>query len=514
MKSRREIYFIIWSCLCLCVAAEHVNVTVKGGTSIAQTDDNFICATLDWWPQNKCDFNQCPWGEAGIFNLDLDNKILANAIKAFDPLRIRVGGSLQDQIIYEVGFGFRKCPHIKKMSYGMFGFSKGCLPMCRWDQMNNLFCKTGAKITFGLNALTGRRKSTVDSTLYEGDWDYQNALDFMIYTVSKGYKIDSYEFGNELSGTGIAARVEAEQYGKDMIILKNLVAELYQDPATQPMVLGPGGFYDKTWFDKFLQSSGPNVVNGLTHHIYNLGSGADKDLIYRIQDPHFLDQVAQTYKDISSSIKEFGPWAGAWVGESGGAYTSGGKGVSHTFANGFWYLDQLGMTSTFNHKVFCRQTLIGGNYALLNTTTFIPNPDYYGALLWHRLMGKNVLQTTHNASPYLRTYGHCSKKYPGISLLLINMSNSTNYNVSIVNDINFKDSEVILQREEYHLTPEGGNIQSDVLLLNGTPLKLTKSYDIPELKPMLVNGSETIKVAADSIVFVTIKGFKAPACAS
>lgn len=36
------------------------------------------------------------------------------------------------------------------------------------------------------------------------------------------------------------------------------------------------------------------------------------------------------------------------------------------------------MTSTFNHKVFCRQALIGGNYALLNTTTFIPNPDYYG----------------------------------------------------------------------------------------------------------------------------------------
>jgi hypothetical protein len=42
------------------------------------------------------------------------------------------------------------------------------------------------------------------------------------------------------------------------------------------------------------------------------------------------------------------------------------------------YLDQLGMTSTFNHKVYCRQALIGGNYALLNTTTFTPNPDYYG----------------------------------------------------------------------------------------------------------------------------------------
>jgi len=42
------------------------------------------------------------------------------------------------------------------------------------------------------------------------------------------------------------------------------------------------------------------------------------------------------------------------------------------------YLNQLGMTATMNHKVYCRQTLIGGNYGLLNTTSFIPNPDYYG----------------------------------------------------------------------------------------------------------------------------------------
>ncbi|CAL5377266.1 unnamed protein product [Camellia sinensis] len=56
------------------------------------------------------------------------------------------------------------------------------------------------------------------------------------------------------------------------------------------------------------------------------------------------------------------------------------------------------------------EALIGGNYGLLNTTTFIPNPDYYGALLWHRLMGKIVLQTTYDSSPYLRVYSHCSKK--------------------------------------------------------------------------------------------------------
>lgn len=64
--------------------------------------------------------------------------------------------------------------------------------------------------------------------------------------------------------------------------------------------------------------------------------GDDKDLIHKVQDPFFLDKIAQTYKDISSSIQRFGPWSGAWVGEAGGAYNSGGKHVSHYFANGFW----------------------------------------------------------------------------------------------------------------------------------------------------------------------------------
>ncbi|KAK9277118.1 hypothetical protein L1049_006657 [Liquidambar formosana] len=151
------------------------------------------------------------------------------------------------------------------------------------------------------------------------------------------------------------------------------------------------------------------------------------------------------------------------------------------------------MTSTFNHKVFCRQAFIGGNYALLNTTSFIPNPDYYGALLWHRLMGKHVLSTTRSGSPYLRAYSHCSRKQPGITLLLINMSNSTSFNVSVENDFNLNpESRRNLkavsegskqQREEYHLTPKDGNIQSDVLLLNGVPLKLTESLDIPTYGP-------------------------------
>ncbi|ONK68592.1 uncharacterized protein A4U43_C05F13740 [Asparagus officinalis] len=123
-------------------------------------------------------------------------------------------------------------------------------------------------------------------------------------------------------------------------------------------------------------NSGPNVVDAVTYHIYNLGPGGSKELFDKMQDPFFLSQIAQTFKNEEETVKDFGPWSSAWIGEAEGAFNSGGP-ESGTFVGSFWYLDQLGMASKFNHRAYCRQALIGGNYALLDTQTFIPNPDYY-----------------------------------------------------------------------------------------------------------------------------------------
>ena len=52
-----------------------------------------------------------------------------------------------------------------------------------------------AKVTFGLNALRGKKLENKNSTLWVGNWNKLNAQEFMKYTISKGYKIDSYELG-------------------------------------------------------------------------------------------------------------------------------------------------------------------------------------------------------------------------------------------------------------------------------------------------------------------------------
>ncbi|TYG52139.1 hypothetical protein ES288_D09G004300v1 [Gossypium darwinii] len=441
--------------------AQNVNVVIQGSTSVAETDDNFVCATLDWWPTEKCNYNQCPWGKAGLLNLDLKKKVLINAIKAFNSLRIKVGGSLQDQVVYGVG-EVKNCPNFMKKEGSLFGFSQGWLLVERWDELNNFFNQTGVKVTFGLNALLGRNESQSEKGLWVGDWNSQNARDFMKFTISRGYKVDSYEFGNQLSAAGMGARVEAEQYGKDVIVLKNMVKELHPEPKTQPKVLGPSGFYDEKWFNSFLEVSGQEVVDGVTRHIYNLGPGDDLNLITKIQDPSYLNQVAQTYRGVFNIVNKFKPF-------------SAGK------------------------------LSFGGNYALLKTTTFISNPDYYGSLLWHRLMENIVLAVTQESQE------SNPKKKPGTSIIFVNLLKDSSFDVTLSSyehhRRNLRSTDAAkpnfefksyLHTEEYHLAALGGNIQD--------------TFDISAMDPKLVNASTAISVAAHSIVYETIRDFHAPVC--
>ncbi|GJU55950.1 heparanase-like protein 3 [Tanacetum coccineum] len=505
---------------------------VNGTASIGYIDDDFICATLDWWPPEKCDYGTCSWGNASLINLDLSNKILFNAIKAFSPLKLRLGGSLQDKVIYQNFNDQEQHPSFTKNTSVMFGFTNGYLTMSRWDQLDMFFKQSGAKIVFGLNALSGRTIG-LDGTA-SGSWDSSNAEALIRYTANKGYIIHGWELGNELSGSGIGTSITAKQYALDTTSLQDLVQNIYAGFQEKPIVLGPGGFYDTNWFNEYVTESSSSL-QVITQHIYNLGPGVDDHLVEKILDPSYLDGGSQPFRDLQNILKKSGTSTVAWVGEAGGAYNSGHNLVTNSFVFGFWYLDQLGMASTYDTKTYCRQTLVGGNYGLLDTTTFEPNPDYYSALLWHRLMGRHVLSTNFTGTNKIRSYSHCSKTSAGITLLLINLDGlkTANIGVTIENTTTIitstqqetkqrkrtKFSKMLRNpklneatREEYHLTAKGGDLHSQIVLLNGNELLVNSSGMIPLLEPIKQNFSCPITVAPFSIVFVHIPNIHVPAC--
>lgn len=48
---------------------EKGTVSVYGRAAVGTIDEDFICATLDWWPPEKCDYGTCAWDHASILNL-------------------------------------------------------------------------------------------------------------------------------------------------------------------------------------------------------------------------------------------------------------------------------------------------------------------------------------------------------------------------------------------------------------------------------------------------------------
>jgi heparanase 1 len=59
-------------------------------------------------------------------------------------LRLRLGGTVQDQIVYDVGLSAAQpCVPLVKDDSFISDYRGGCLSMERWIALNQLFAKTG-----------------------------------------------------------------------------------------------------------------------------------------------------------------------------------------------------------------------------------------------------------------------------------------------------------------------------------------------------------------------------------
>ena len=113
-------------------------------------------------------------------------------------------------------------------------------------------------------------------------------------------------------------------------------------------------------------------------------------------------------------------------------------------------------------------TLASSDYGLLDENTFAPRPNYWAALLWHRLMGTTVLGPQIASTPNLYAYAHCLQKHPGgVGLLIINADEQQVRTVTLT-----------AEAERYTLTAK--QLQDGAVQLNGKTLQLDNEGDVPE----------------------------------
>ncbi|HTQ11139.1 MAG TPA: hypothetical protein VMI31_13815, partial [Fimbriimonadaceae bacterium] len=194
----------------------------------------------------------------------------------------------------------------------------------------------------------------------------------------------------------------------------------------------------------------------------------------------------------------FVPGKPMWLTETGQAACGGDRWAS-TFIDTFRYLNQLGLLAQRGVQVVAHNTLSASDYGLLDENTYAPRPDYWAALVWHRLMGTIVLNPGASPDPRLKLYAQCLRNVPGgVALLAINTDRIAALTLRIPT-----------ASERYSLTAT--NLLDTTVQLNGVELKLGPDDTLPPLTGTPVPIGNVIFGPA-SINFLSIPKANNAAC--
>lgn len=425
---------------------------------------------------------------------------LDTMVQALAPAYLRIGGSEADKIYYDMKDTSNFQP-IAPAGY------KSVLTAKQWDDVNAFASRNGLKLVFTLNAGPASRKA-------DGSWDGANAAELLKYTAQHGYQVSLWELGNELNifwfVHGLKAQVPPGQYDRDLQSARALVGQYMpsskfagQGSAFWPLLGEPLNlFYG--YMPAYLEMS-QGKTDLVSWHYYPQQSrrgpiASRRAFPSRLLDPGNLDEAKHWADQIRLWRDRYAPGKPIWLGETGNAQFGGEPGLSDAYLGGLWWLDQLGLLARSGHDTVVRQSLAGMNYGMIDDTSLSPRPDYWNSLLWKRLMGTKVFNTTVSGDPSgkLRAYAHsgAGDGPASLTVLLINLDHLRGVSVSLPG-IKSNGSQV------YQLTAP--DIFGPEVLLNGSVLTLTRDGRLPELQGRQQAQAEetTVKLNPLSYCFVT-----------
>jgi len=155
-------------------------------------------------------------------------------------------------------------------------------------------------------------------------------------------------------------------------------------------VLGPGTVGETASASDLLAASGPGGVDAFSYHHYGAlsercsGTSAP-DAALSEEWLSRTDQTLTFYRFLRDKFESGKP---IWLTETAEAAWGGNRWAA-TFLDTFRYLDQLGRLARAGVQVVMHNTLAASDYGLLDENAFAPRPNYWGALLWRQLNGKN-----------------------------------------------------------------------------------------------------------------------------
>jgi hypothetical protein len=344
-------------------------------------------------------------------------------------------------------------------------------------------------------------------------WTPKMAAPWMAYTRSIGGEIYAAELFNEPNAPEpprVKHGVSAADFARDFATFRATMAQVAPDvklagPGNATLGIAGVASLMGTSPEQYAAASPAPKFDIVSYHFYPAlaqrcapadspqGISADKALT-----EGWLARPDKQLQEMKALRDRYSPGAPIWLTETGGA-ACGGLIWQPTFLDAFRYLDtearlaKQGLDAMFTHA------LISGSNGVIDEKTFQPNASYWGALLWRRLMGTQVLDAG-PIQPGLHVYAHCQRGVDGgVTLLAINLETAPA-------DIRFAGPANV-----YALTsPE---LQSKTVLLNGRALALGANDTLPAMAPAALKGNR-VTLAPTSIAFITLPKAKNPSCAA
>jgi heparanase len=405
--------------------------------------------------------------------VDLTNVRLRKLAAALGPAYVRVSGSWANSVY----FHDEDTPAPRTAPKGF----DGVLTRQQWRGVIEFARAANARLVTSFAISAGVRDAA-------GVWTPVQARKLIAFTSESGGRIEAAEMFNEPNMptyAGAPAGYTAASYAKDFAVFKPFVRSV----APEMRIVGPGSVGEGILMPRMgaksmpgyvsteamMTASPPPVFDIFSYHTYpaasircaGMGAGAQTTREAALSE-EWLARTEQSYDHYVTGIRDrYLPGRPIWITETADA-ACGGNPWAATFLDTFRYLDQMGRLARHGVNAIFHNTLASSEYGLLDQTTFAPRPNYWGALLWHRLMGATVLDAGASA-PGLHRYAHCLQGHPGgVALLLINNSRTETSSV-----------EVPTASDRYTLSAHG--LEDTEILLNGRPLELGAGDALPEL---------------------------------
>ena len=422
---------------------------------------------------------------------DLANPQLRMLAAALGPMAIRVSGTWANA----TWFADTDTPPEKPP----VGYN-GLLTRAQWKGVIDFTKAVDGELVTSFALSAGARDAS-------GAWSSANAKAWVDYTKRLGGHIAAAEFANEPSLVklmSVPAGYDAAQWGRDIKSWRTFMkAEL---PDT--LVLGPGSVGDK--LDASPESSadhmntaametasGPGVDAFSYHHYGDVSERCHgHQTLDKALSEDWLGRTSQSRATYAALRDRYEPGKPLWLTEVGDA-ACGGNPWAKTFADSFRYLDQLGRLAKEGVQRVMHNTLAISDYGVIDEKTFQPRPNYWAALLWHRLMGETVLEAGVPSREGLHVYAHCEAGTMGrVALLVINNDRK-----------NASTLTLAMASERYTLSEPV--IDDGGVKLNGKTLAL-KNGKLPALKGVKAKAG-VVTFDPATITFLATKA-KNPVC--